>query len=127
MHEDGFLDKHLLPKKRILDVYFEELDVSDPKKPKLGTKRSKDYYENPEILNLKSTAYTGILYKINLKLVEPSEHTKLVKQYRIYKPEENAQKLGVIISQNIPEELLNPFHIFTISGKIEVQIENLSK
>ena len=46
LHEDGLLNDNLLPRKRTLDSYIEELDCSESKRPKIGTKRSKKLLTN---------------------------------------------------------------------------------
>ena len=45
LHEDGLLDESLFPRKKTLDAFIEELDCSNSGLPKIGTKRSKSYYE----------------------------------------------------------------------------------
>ena len=118
-------DVHLLPRKRILDIFFEELDADvDRKRPKIGTKRSKSYYKIQQNLTIHDQCNTGCLYKISLKLVEPSKYSEVVKKYTIYRPEKYAQKLGIIIGSRIPNDF-SSFHIHTMSGKVRVELQYL--
>ena len=127
LHEDGMLDDHLLPKKRMLKEFIEELDVGNSKRPKMGTKRSKKFYEIVNPLKLKEEDKDeNWLYVINSRLVKKSMHTANVKQYSIYDPANSERKLGFIAGQNIPSNLRRPFTIHTLSGEVEVQIEKLS-
>ena len=124
LHEDGFLDDHLLPKKRLLEEFIDELDVGNSKRPKIGTKRSKKFYEIGNPLNLKNND-EKFLYVINSRLVKTSMHTANVKQYAIYDPAISERKIGFIAGQNISNHLRKPFTIYTLSGELEVQIEKL--
>ena len=126
LHEDGFLDDHLLPKKRILDEFIDELDVGNSKRPKIGTKRSKKFYVIVNPLKLKyDNDDERFLYVINSKLVKKSMHTENVKQYAIYDPANSERKIGFIAGQNIPNHLRKPFTIHTLSGELEVHVGKL--
>ena len=125
LHQDQRLDEHLLPRKRILDIHLEELNADvDPKKPKIGTRRSKNYYKIQQNLTIPDQCNTGYLHKISLKLEETSNYSEFVKQYKIYRPEKYAQKLGIIIGSRIPKEF-SSFHIHTMSGKVRVELQYL--
>ena len=53
LHEDGLLDESLFPRKKTLDAFIDELDCSNSGLPKIGTKRSKSYYEIQSPMELK--------------------------------------------------------------------------
>ena len=124
LHRDGLLDDQLLPRKRVLDIFLDELDCGTSRQPKTGTKRSRRYYEKSVPVELKfQPRSTFWLYKINLKLVEASNYTQNVKQYSIYEPQKFPRKLGIIVGKRLPGELDgSPFDIFTMSGRVEVSI-----
>ena len=127
LHQDQRLDEHFLPRKRVLDLHLEELDADvDRKRPKIGTKRSKSYYKIQQNLTTHDQCNTGFLYKISLKLVETSKYSEFVKQYTIYRPEKNAQKLGIIIGSRIPNDFAS-FHIHTMSGMVQVELQYLNE
>ena len=142
LHEDGLLNERLLPRKRVLECLKDDIDT-DPRKPKIGTKRSKAYYKvkladtliigaNDKQLQsmtkkLKITDDQNLyLYKINLELVKTSSHTMNVKQYNIYDPAKFPRKLGILVGGQNPI-LEHPFDIFTLSGQITVKLELLGR
>lgn len=127
LHEDGLLNENLLPRKRNLDSYIDELDCSDSKRPKIGTKRSKSYYEiqTPIELTLMSGSKFNPLYKIDMKLVQESSYTKIVKQYSIFDPQDSSRKLGLIIGSPLPKGSTHPFDLFTYSGQVEIQLKHV--
>ena len=124
LHQDGLLNESLLPRKRVLDIMWDEFE-DDSKRPKIGTKRSKSYYEI--VLPTVMTSIEEermILYKIELKLVTESSHTKNVKQYNIYDPSQFPRKLGIIVGGQ-DEIFEHPFDIFTLSGQVSVKLKPL--
>ena len=127
LYEDDFLDWRLLPRKRVLDTFAEEMDEKDTKRPKIGTKRSKSYYPNeiPSPLLIQKNEFH--LYRINLKLIEESEHARNVKKYSIYRPENFPTKLGIVIGSKLPRPLTKNFELFTVSGTVNFQLEYMEK
>ena len=127
LHEDGLLDESLFPRKKTLDAFIDELDCSNSGLPKIGTKRSKSYYEIQSPLELRLMPNYGAqagsrpLYKIEMKLVQESSYTKIVKQYSVYNPEAYPRKLGLVIGSPLPTGAMHPFDLFTNSG-IEIEI-----
>lgn len=63
------------------------------------------------------------LYRINLRLIEDSNFAAHKKRYKIYRPEMVDRKLGIIVGSEFPAECLEPFPLYTVSGKVEVQLE----
>ena len=122
LHKDGLLDENLYPRKKTLDAFIDELDCSNGL-PKKGTKRSKSYYEIQSPMELKLMPNYGPrqLYKIEMKLVQESSYTKIVKQYSIYNPELYPRKLGLVIGSPLPTGAMQPFDLFTNSG-IEIKV-----
>ena len=45
------------------------------------------------------------------------------KQSRIYHPENVGRKLAIVVGHKLPEVALNAFPLFTVSGKVDVQLE----
>ena len=127
LHEDGLLDESLFPRKKTLDAFIDELDCSNSGLPKIGTKRSKSYYEIQSPMELRwmpnygAQAGSRPLYKIEMKLVQESSYTKIVKQYSVYNPEAYPRKLGLVIGSPLPTGAMHPFDLFTNSG-IEIDI-----
>ena len=132
LHEDGLLDESLFPRKKTLDAFIDELDCSNSGLPKIGTKRSKSYYEIQSPMELRLMPNYGAqagsrpLYKIDLKLVQESSYTKIVKQYSVYNPEAYPRKLGLVIGSPLPTEAMHPFDLFTNSG-IEIEVFGIQK
>jgi hypothetical protein len=123
LHEDGLLDESLFPRKKTLDTFIDELDCSNSGLPKIGTKRSKSYYEIQSPIELKLMPNYGPrqLYKIEMKVVQESSYTKIVKQYSVYNPEAYPRKLGLVIGSPLPIGAMHPFDLFTNSG-IEIEV-----
>ena len=127
LHEDGLLDESLFPRKKTLDAFIDELDCSNSGLPKIGTKRSKSYYEIQSPLELRLMPNYGAqagsrpLYKIEMQLVQESCYTKNVKQYSVYNPEAYPRKLGLVIGSPLPTGAMHPFDLFTNSG-IEIEV-----
>ena len=71
LHEDGLLDESLFPRKKTLDAFIDELDCSNSGLPKIGTKRSKSYYEIQSPMELRlmpnygaqAVSRQGLLYR----------------------------------------------------------------
>ena len=125
LHQDGLLNESLLPRKRVLDIMLDEFE-DDSRRPKIGTKRSKSYYKIvlPTLMTSVEEDQKMILYKIELKLVTESSHTKNVKQYNIYDPSQFPRKLGIIVGGQ-DEIFEHPFDIFTLSGQVSVKLKAL--
>ena len=123
LHEDGLLDENLHPRKKTLDAFIDELDCSNSGLPKIGTKRSKSYYEIQSPMELRLVPTYGVrpLYKIEMKLMQELSYNKIVKQYSVYNPEAYPRKLGLVIGSPLPTGAMHPFDLFTNSG-IEINM-----
>ena len=114
--DDRLLPEDLLPKKRKFD---ETDDDEDDALKRRGTKNFKDYYQ---VSLVKDLSYNqnklGHLYKFDSVLSKEAEFTK----NSPHRPEEYDEKIGVIVTSELPLISLSRNVLYTLSGEVTVQL-----
>ena len=126
LHEDGLLTDALLPRRKILPQFIEEMDLGDSKGAKIGTKRSKSYYKLDLPPELSLSGESRMLYKIDLTLKrQTSLQARDKKKYAIYDPKACSRKLGLVVGDVLPQVVQDPFTLYNLSGSVQVQMQFL--
>jgi hypothetical protein len=113
----------LLQSRRV--VLDDEDDEEKGGGPKVGTKRSKNYYSIVQPSPFNSLPAKKLhVYKIVSTLVDPiSEADRQRKRYTLYRPEEHERKLGLVFGAEMPIAGMSEFHLHTLSGRVKVRLE----
>ena len=149
LHRKGELDEHLRPKKLILRPEDDEEDQADeeglPKvytllmyisiivilhfymsnSLKAGTKKRRRYYPRdlPECLKFEPQSGSDCyIYQIETTLIDPLDPEENIKRYKI-DDLKSPRKLGILVTQKIPLDLVRPFHLYIYSGKVKVELK----
>jgi hypothetical protein len=56
-------------------------------------------------------------------LTEESKFASTKKRYQIYHPERVDRKLAIVVGQKLPDSALQSFQLFTVSGRVNVELE----